>query len=251
MDREYLTKLLDLVAEGKLSTQAAMEELKDLPYQDLGFAKIDFHRSLRNGNSEVIFCPGKTIPQINDIFNALAQRSKNVLATRANLRIYRSIATLFPEALFFKEARIIALWRDKALTEGTIGVITAGTADIPVAEEAAVTAELMGSKVQRIYDVGVAGIHRLFNNKRKIDDCRVLIVVAGMEGALASVVGGLVNQPIVAVPTGVGYGVNLNGIAPLLTMLNSCASGIGVVNIDNGFGAAVLAHRINLLGEKT
>jgi NCAIR mutase (PurE)-related protein len=172
------------------------------------------------------------------------------MATRANRRIFKKIQENVGEAIYFETARIIAVWRDKKQSDGIVGIVTAGTADLPVAEEASVTAEIMGSKVIRIYDVGVAGIHRLFDKKDLIDQCRVLIVVAGMEGALVSVVGGLVSKPIVAVPTSVGYGANFQGMAPLLCMLNSCASGIGVVNIDNGFGAGVLAHRINLLGEK-
>ncbi len=251
MDKEYLYGILKSVARGNVSLDEAMDKLENLPYKDLGFAKVDFHRNLRNGNSEVIYCPGKTIDQITQIFSSLAERSQNVMATRASQRIFKKVQTLIPEAIYFERARIVALHRNKSLTQGIIGVVSAGTADLGVAEEACVTAELMGSKVLRIYDVGVAGIHRLFDSKELIDRCRVLIVVAGMEGALASVVGGLVSKPIVAVPTSVGYGTNFQGVAPLLSMLNSCASGVGVVNIDNGFGAGVLAHRINLIGEST
>ena len=249
MDKELIVSWLKDVAQGQLTPDEALKKLTDFPYQDLGFANVDLHRSLRNGNSEVIYCPGKSIEQITRIFSVLAETSQNVMASRASLRIFRKIQELIPEAEYFEAARIVALWRNKRQTQGKIGVLTAGTADLRVAEEASITAEIMGSQTIKIYDVGVAGIHRLFDKKSLIEQCRVLIVVAGMEGALASVVGGLVDKPIVAVPTSIGYGANFKGIAPLLSMLNSCASGIGVVNIDNGFGAGVLAHRINLLGD--
>ncbi|HYH03502.1 MAG TPA: nickel pincer cofactor biosynthesis protein LarB, partial [Bacillota bacterium] len=239
MEKQLLMDLLEAVFGGRVTPNAALEQLSKFPYQDLGFAKIDSHRSLRNGNSEVIYCPGKTVEQIVQIFKAMEEYSRNILATRANREIYDAVKQVIPEVEYFEPARIIALWRDRKQTAGSIGVISAGTADLPVAEEAAVTAELMGSKVNRIYDVGVAGIHRLFDQKNLIDSCRVLIVVAGMEGALASVVGGLVSQPIIGVPTSVGYGTNFHGLTALLSMLNSCASSLGVVNIDNGFGAGV------------
>jgi NCAIR mutase (PurE)-related protein len=250
MDKELLLSWLNEIALGSLSPAEALKKLTDFPYQDLGFANIDSHRNLRNGSSEVIYCPGKTYEQIVQIFKALAEKSQNVMATRANLQVFRKIRAQIPEAEYYEAAHIVALWRKKSQTKGIIGILAAGTADLAVAEEACVTAEIMGSQTQKIYDVGVAGIHRLFDKKQLIDQCRVLIVAAGMEGALASVVGGLVDKPIVAVPTSVGYGANFQGIAPLLSMLNSCAAGIGVVNIDNGFGAGVLAHRINLLGEQ-
>lgn len=249
MDKELLLKWLNEVAEGELTPAEMLTKLEGFPYQDLGFAKVDSHRNLRNGNSEVIYCPGKSLEHIVKIFQTLLESSQNVIATRANARVFKKIKSVVPEAMFFEEAKIVAVWRNKKQTSGIIGVVSAGTADLPVAEEASVTAEIMGSKVTRIYDVGVAGIHRLFDKKELIDQCRVIIVVAGMEGALASVIGGLVAKPIVAVPTSIGYGSNFKGLTPLLCMLNSCASGIGVVNIDNGFGAGVLAHRINLLGE--
>jgi pyridinium-3,5-biscarboxylic acid mononucleotide synthase len=249
MDRELLLSWLQKIAKGQMLPEDALKKLADFPYQDLGFANIDSHRNLRNGNSEVIYCPGKSLEQIVLIFKSLAEKSQNVMASRANSRIFREIKAQIPETEYFKTAKTVALWRDKKTTHGIVGIITAGTADLAVAEEACVTAEIMGSKTLKICDVGVAGIHRLFDKKPLIDQCRVLIVIAGMEGALASVVGGLVDKPIIAVPTSVGYGANFQGIAPLLSMLNSCASGIGVVNIDNGFGAGVLAHRINLLGE--
>ncbi|HBE79121.1 MAG TPA: nickel pincer cofactor biosynthesis protein LarB [Firmicutes bacterium] len=237
------------LAQGQLSPDEVLKKLADFPYQDLGFANIDSHRNLRNGNSEVIYCPGKSVDQIVQIFRALAEKSQNVIATRAGRRVFQAVQSQIPDAEYYQAARIVALWRNRKLTRGIIGVLAAGTADLNVAEEACTTAEIMGSKVIKIYDVGVAGIHRLFDKRELIEQCRVLIVVAGMEGALASVVGGLVDKPIVAVPTSIGYGSNFKGVAPLLSMLNSCASGIGVVNIDNGFGAGVLAHRINLLGE--
>jgi NCAIR mutase (PurE)-related protein len=249
VDKELIANLLNKVAKGELAPSDALTELAGLPYQDLGFAKVDLHRNLRTGNAEVIYCPGKTISQITEIFRVLAEKSQNVMATRANHRIFNQIRVTINEALYFETAKIIAVWRERCQTNGTVGVISAGTADLRVAEEASITAEIMGSKVARFYDVGVAGIHRLFDNRQMIDQCRVLIVVAGMEGALASVVGGLFAKPIVAVPTSIGYGSNLHGFTPMLSMLNSCAGGIGIVNIDNGFGAGLLAHRINLLGE--
>ncbi|MCL6589741.1 MAG: nickel pincer cofactor biosynthesis protein LarB [Firmicutes bacterium] len=234
-----------------MTPDEALNKLEGFPYQELGFAKVDTHRHLRSGNAEVIYCPGKTITQIVEIFQVLASQTQNVMATRASKQIFKQIQKAVPEALYFEKAKIVAKWNDRRLTVGAVGVISAGTADLRVAEEASVTAELMGSKVISIYDVGVAGIHRLFDKKQIIDQCRVLIVIAGMEGALASVIGGLVSKPIIAVPTSVGYGANFKGLAALLSMINSCAAGIGVVNIDNGFGAGVLAHRINLLGESS
>lgn len=251
MERTQLLKLLESIAQGELTPLNALEKLKNFPYQDLGFAKIDSHRYLRNGNSEVIYCPGKTVEQIVRIFTNMSEYAQNIIATRANQEIYQAVKLALPEAEFFETAKIIALWREHKETKGEIGIISAGTADLPVAEEAAVTATILGSKVTRIYDVGVAGIHRLFDQKPLIDRCRVLIVVAGMEGALASVVGGLVAQPLIGVPTSVGYGSNFQGLTALFSMLSSCASSIGVVNIDNGFGAGVLGHRINLLGERS
>lgn len=250
MDRNQIQEWLQGIARGELSPDEVMQKLTDFPYLDLGYAKVDFHRQLRNGNAEVIYCPGKTATQITRIFQSLAEVSPNVMATRAGKRVYHQIQQAIPETTYFEAARVVALWRDHRQTEGIVGVITAGTADLKMAEEAAVTVEILGSRVRRIYDVGVAGIHRLFDQKTAIEACRVLIVVAGMDGALASVIGGLVSKPVIAVPTSVGYGTNFQGMAPLLSMLNSCASGVAVVNIDNGFGAGVLAHRINRLGEK-
>lgn len=249
MDKDLLRSWLTSIANGEMSPDEAMEKMAGFPYQDLGFAKVDFHRSLRNGNAEVIYCPGKTPEQVVKIFQVLAEQSQNVMATRANRNLFMKVKAKIPDVLYFEHPKIIALWRNQTKTSGMVGVISAGTADLKVAEEAAITAEILGSAVNRIYDVGVAGIHRLFDQQKIINECRVLIVVAGMEGALASVVGGLVDKPIIAVPTSIGYGANFKGLAPLLAMLNSCASGIAVVNIDNGFGAGVMAHRINLLGE--
>jgi len=249
MDEIALKALLENVANGKITIEDALNKLKILPFEDMGFAKVDHHRSLRNGFPEVIFCQGKTITQIKDIFKKLIDNSsRNIIATRASKEIYAEVSSVAPDALYYDEARIVAVKRQQS--EGNnkiISVVSAGTADIPVAEEAAVTAELMGNKVSRIYDVGVAGIHRLFAHIGKLYDSNVIIVVAGMEGALASVVGGLVDKPVIAVPTSVGYGSNFGGLSALLTMLNSCASGVGVVNIDNGFGAGYLAAMINRL----
>ncbi len=249
MDKEIILSWLEEIAKGQTQPEEVLKKLNDFPYQNLGFANIDTHRNLRNGNSEVIYCPGKTLEQIVTIFRNLADQSLNVMASRASREVFQEIQGQINDVQYFEQAKIVALWRNKKISEGIIGVLSAGTADLAVAEEACVTAEILGSRIQRIYDVGVAGIHRLFDKKSVIDQCRALIVVAGMEGALASVVGGLVDKPIVAVPTSVGYGTNFQGIAPLLSMLNSCSGGIGVVNIDNGFGAGVLAHRINMLGE--
>lgn len=250
MDKEYLIRMLTEVADGKTSPEDAAEILKDLPFEDLGFANIDHHRKLRTGYPEAVFCQGKKPEQIAEIMKGLADKNANVIGTRATVTDFEAVKAVLPEAEYYEDARIIALIRDRAPhAEGTIAVVTAGTADIPVAEEAAVTAEALGNEVDRIYDVGVAGIHRLFAKLDRIRNARVVIVVAGMEGALASVIGGLVESPVIAVPTSIGYGANLGGISALLSMLNSCANGVGIVNIDNGFGAAYLASNINRIGE--
>ncbi len=250
MDREYLMKILEGVADGNTSPAQAADILKDLPFEDLGFANIDHHRKLRTGYPEAVFCQGKKPEQIAEIMKGLADKNANVIGTRATLNDYEAVKAVLPDAEYFADGRIIALLRDKlSHTEGTIAIVTAGTADIPVAEEAAVTAEALGNRVDRIYDVGVAGIHRLFAKLDRIRKARVVIVVAGMEGALASVVGGLVDSPVIAVPTSIGYGANLGGVSALLSMLNSCANSVGIVNIDNGFGAAYLASNINRIGE--
>lgn len=222
-----------------------------MPYENLQFARVDHHRHLRRGFPEVIYCPGKTVDQIAAIFKHLAASGDTVLATRADEDAYEAVRTLFPAVRFYQEARALVLHsRESKTPVGFVAVVTAGTADLPVAEEAALTAELIGSRVERLYDVGVAGIHRLFDNWELIAKARVIVVVAGMEGALASVVGGLATCPVIAVPTSVGYGSHFGGLAPLLTMLNSCATGVAVVNIDNGFGAGYMAAMINRVGEK-
>lgn len=246
MDQEYLTSLMEQVASGKTSPEAAVEQLKDLPFEDLGFANIDHHRNLRTGYPEAVFCQGKKPEQIAAIMKELAEKNKNVIGTRATKVDYEAVKRVLPKAAFHEDARMIVVMEEPApRREGIIAIVTAGTADIPVAEEAAVTARALGNKVDRIYDVGVAGIHRLFAKLDRIRSANVVIVVAGMEGALASVVGGLVERPVIAVPTSIGYGANLGGISALLSMLNSCANGVGIVNIDNGFGAAYLASNIN------
>lgn len=250
MDRDYLLQLLQQVAEGETKPEDAVETLKDLPFEDLGFANIDQHRNLRTGYPEAVFCQGKTPEQIAAIMKVLADKNKNIIGTRACREDYEAVKKVLPDAEYHQEARMIVLMRETLpKREGTIAVVTAGTADIPVAEEAAVTAQALGNRVERIYDVGVAGIHRLFAKLDRIRSASVVIVVAGMEGALASVVGGLVERPVIAVPTSIGYGANLGGISALLSMLNSCADGVGIVNIDNGFGAAYLASNINRMGE--
>ena len=248
MDTKDLRKLLENVKNGGTSVDSAISELKLLPFEDLGFAKIDHHRSLRSGYPEVIYCQGKTIEQIKSIVSHLMENDSNIMATRAGRDVYDGISELTDDAVYYETARIVVIKKRELIpTEKIIAVVTAGTSDIPVAEEAAVTAETMGNTVNRIYDVGVAGIHRLLANTEALMQANVLVVVAGMEGALASVVGGLVDKPVIAVPTSVGYGANFGGLSALLTMLNSCASGIGVVNIDNGFGAGYLAGMINKL----
>lgn len=251
MKKESIKKLLLGIKSGAMSVDTAMQKLKSLPFEDIDFAKVDHHRSLRTGYPEVIFCQGKTKTQVIAIMKKILKHKHNVLATRAAPEIYSAVKAAVPGAVYHKEARIISAGREKIVKQpGNIVVITAGTSDIPVAEEAAVTAEKLGNEVVRLYDVGVAGIHRLFGSMEPIMKANVLIVVAGMEGALPSVVGGLVDKPVIAVPTSVGYGASFGGISPLLTMLNSCASGIGVVNIDNGFGAGYLASTINRLAGK-
>jgi len=244
--------LLNDVKTGSVNIDDALEQLHWLPYEDLEFAKIDSHRHLRCGFPEVIFCQGKTIDQIVKITQKLLERNSNLLATRASREVYEAIKNIQPLAEYNELARTITVKKSEIelQSEGTILVVTAGTADIPVSEEAAVTAEMMGNRVERLYDVGVAGLHRLLGNKKKLFDASVIIVVAGMEGALASVVGGLVDKPVVAVPTSVGYGASFNGLSALLTMLNSCASGVSVVNIDNGFGAGYCAALINRLTQR-
>ncbi len=246
MTRRELEKLLKEVKNSKISIEEALEVLKNFPYTDLGFAKIDHHRELRTGYPEIIYCAGKSVEQVAEIFSIMSSREKNILGTRADETMYEAVRKIYPDAVYYREARIISIRKIKPVApKSRITVITAGTSDIPVAEEAAVTAELLGNNVLRIYDVGVAGIHRLVDKLPEIRSCRVVIVIAGMEGALASVVGGLVDKPVIAVPTSVGYGANFGGISALLAMLTSCSTGITVVNIDNGFGAGFSASMIN------
>jgi NCAIR mutase (PurE)-related protein len=240
-----MKKLLQDYKKGKVSLSTVLQKLRTLPYEDLEFAKLDTHREIRKGFPETIFCQGKTIPQISQILQKLP-KDQNILLTKANKNVYTQVKKLLPAAQYNGAAKTIVIKRYKPKRKkGTILVLTAGTSDIPVAEEAVVTAEFMGNKVEKVYDVGVAGVHRLFDIKEKIFHANVIIVIAGMEGALASIVGGLASKPVIAVPTSVGYGASFHGIAPLLTMLNCCAEGVTVVNIDNGFGAGYFASLIN------
>ncbi|PUU93755.1 MULTISPECIES: nickel pincer cofactor biosynthesis protein LarB [Halanaerobium] len=251
MNKEDITSILKKVKSGEIEVEAAASSLKDLPFKDLGFAKVDNHRSLRNGFPEVIYCEGKSLDEIEGIVKEMLKHENNILASRASQEIYQRIKEIAPEAVYHERPRMIFIEKQKLeKTKSKILVVSGGTSDIPVAEEAVITAEALGNSVERLYDVGVAGIHRLLGNLDILNDAEVIITVAGMEGALASVVGGLVDKPVIAVPTSVGYGANFGGVSALLTMLNSCASGIGVVNIDNGFGAAYLASTINLQIEK-
>ena len=246
MNSASLRTLFDQVRKGLLSPDEAVEKLRHLPFEDLGFAKVDHHRALRQGMPEVIFGQGKTPRQVADIFSRLAKHGGNVLATRATDDQYAAVVAKVKSAEYRPLARAITLKRDrKRYGKGVIAVVSAGTSDIPVAEEAVVTAEMMGNTVQHIYDVGVAGIHRLLAHRAALSKARVIIVCAGMEGALPSVVGGLVGVPVVAVPTSIGYGAAFEGLAALLGMMNSCASNVSVVNIDNGFGAGYVASLIN------
>ena len=251
MDREKIEELLENVKAGKIEVAEALRILKSLPYEDLGFAKIDTHRDLRRGFPEVILCQGKSIEQITKIIEKLSSGNEFIMATKVNRQVYEAIKNMRADAVYHEAAGIVLIGKRKGkATKKTILVVSAGTADLPVAEEAAVTAEAMGNTVERLYDVGVAGVHRLFDNKEMLFRANVIIVVAGMEGALASIVGGLVDKPVVAVPTSVGYGASFDGLAALLTMLNCCSPGVVVVNIDNGFGAGYFASVINQMGEK-
>ncbi len=252
MNEASLRELIEQIKSGSIDANSAFEKLKDLPFEDLGYAKIDHHRSIRRGYPESIFCEGKTADQVVGIVERMLLRDVNILATRASREIYTAIAKKVPNAQYFELARIVVINRTEvAKTDGSILVVAAGTADLPVAEEAFVTAEAMGNKVEKLYDVGVAGLHRLLAHRDKLTQARGLGVVAGMEGALPSVIAGMTDVPVIAVPTSVGYGANFGGLSALLTMLNSCASGISVVNIDNGYGAAYSASLINHLSGKT
>jgi NCAIR mutase (PurE)-related protein len=246
MTRNEIKNLLTEIKNGSKSVEDALEVLQDFTYTDLGFAKIDHHREMRTGYPEIVYCAGKTAEQVAEIFSVMSAKETNVLGTRADEKVFESVKAIIPDAVYYQTARIVSVQRKKTESPSTkIAVITAGTSDMPVAEEAAVTAELLGNRVVRIYDAGVAGIHRLVDKLPEIKTCRVIIVIAGMEGALASVVGGLVDKPVIAVPTSVGYGANFGGISALLAMLTSCSSGVTVVNIDNGFGAGFSASMIN------
>ena len=246
MNSASLRKLFEQVRKGRLSPDEAVQQLRHLPFEDLGFAKVDHHRALRQGMPEVIFSQGKTPGQVADIFSRLAEHGGNVLATRATDEQFSAVAAKIKKAEYRPLARAIILKQDrKRYGKGVIAVVSAGTSDIPVAEEAVITAEMMGNEVQHIYDVGVAGIHRLLAQRASLAKARVIVVCAGMEGALPSVVGGLVGVPVIAVPTSVGYGAAFEGLAALLGMMNSCASNVSVVNIDNGFGAGYVASLIN------
>jgi pyridinium-3,5-biscarboxylic acid mononucleotide synthase len=247
MNFRKLEDLLKKVKLGKVSIEEAMAQLKSLPFEDLGYARIDHHRSLRKGFPEVIWGEGKTSGQILSIMKELKRKGQNILITRLEERKAKVVQKVFPKSQYYPRSKLLTYLTHPVKHEGkgTILVITAGTTDIPVAEEAFVTAQFMGNRVETLYDVGVAGIHRLLSERERLEAARVLVVVAGMEGALPSVVGGLVDRPVIAVPTSIGYGTSFGGITALLAMLNSCASGVAVVNIDNGFGAGYIASLMN------
>ena len=249
MDDIQLKNLIAGVQSGQVDAEAALQRLKKLPFEDLGYAKVDHHRCLRHGVPEVIYCAGKTVDQVKGIVARMIPHHSNILATRADRGHYEGILSVTEDCQYHDMARLVVV-QPKAVGEvGRIAVVCAGTSDIPVAEEAAITAKTLGNRVDRLYDVGVAGLHRLLNSCEDLFKANVAIVIAGMEGALASVVGGLVSCPVIGVPTSVGYGASFGGVAALLSMLNSCASGVSVVNIDNGFGAAYQANMINKIAE--
>ena len=251
MNREQLKVLLEEVRSGRTAVDRAMQALTDLPYADLGYAKVDHHRTLRNGYPETIFSQGKTVEQIVGIARRLLEKEANVMATRASQAVYDALKQVDARAEYHAAARIVVINRRPVKpTRTAILVMCAGTADIPVAEEAAVTAEVMGNRVERLSDVGVAGIHRLLSRRDAIEAASVLVVVAGMDGALPSVVAGLSDKPLIAVPTSVGYGASFGGLSALLTMLNACANGVTVVNIDNGYGAGYAASVINAIADR-
>lgn len=248
MNQDQLRALLDQVRRGEVDPDSAVERLRHMPFEDLGFAKIDHHRGLRHGMPEVIFAKGKTPDQVAAIAERLLEHSPNVLITRADAACAALVTAELPGAEYLPLSGVIRFWRDRTVRgKGTIAVVCAGTSDMPVAEEARATAEVMGNEVDAIHDIGVAGIHRLMHNRERLTRARVCVVCAGMEGALPSAVGGLVSCPVIAVPTSVGYGASFNGLAALLGMLNSCASNVTVVNIDNGFGAGYVSSLINRL----
>lgn len=246
MDQEKLKSLLSSFKADELSLDQMLEKLRHLPFESLGYAHIDHHRALRQGFPEVIFGLGKTPAQVAGIASRLLEHSSNLLITRSNREAFEEVRTIASDATYHETCGAISVWRDQTLRgAGLIAIVTAGTSDIAVADEAAITAEIMGNRIERLYDVGVAGIHRILSRRELLQSARVIICVAGMEGALPSVVGGLVGVPVIAVPTSIGYGASFNGVAALLGMLNSCASNVTVVNIDNGFGAGYVAGLIN------
>lgn len=246
MDQERLKDLLLAFRTGLVGLDQMMDELRKLPYENLGYANVDHHRAIRQGFPEVIFGQGKRPDQVAGIAEKLLERASNLLITRSNREAYERVRAIAADAVYHESCGAIAVWRDTTERgRGTIAVVTAGTSDIPVADEASLTAELMGNRVERLFDVGVAGIHRVLSRREMLQAARVIVCVAGMEGALPSVVGGLVSVPVIAVPTSIGYGASFHGLAALLGMLNSCASNVTVVNIDNGFGAGFVASLIN------
>jgi len=248
MDDKDVRLLLENIRDKKISIEDGISRLQHVSYVDLGCAKLDVHRERRVGYPEVIYCPGKTMEQVKTIIRAMLATDSNILATRATEALYEEIKTICPDAAYNPLARTITVRKkEMSMPASYIAVVTAGTSDLPVAEEAAVTAEIFGNRVERITDVGVAGVHRLFDKLPAIRGAKVIVVAAGMEGALPSLVGGLVDKPVIAVPTSVGYGASFQGVAALLSMLNSCAGGVCVVNIDNGFGAGYMASMINKL----
>jgi NCAIR mutase (PurE)-related protein len=251
MNPQELKILLDNLYQKKTTPAKVLEKLKTLPYENLDFARLDHHRDLRSGIPEVIYSKGKSPKQVQTIIASMAKAGQTILATRLAPEVYKKIKPKLPANAEYNETAqtLLIRKRKKNKAVGSVVVVTAGTSDIPIAEEAVITAEAFGSRVIKIYDIGVAGIHRLLDNLDALRQGRVVVAVAGMDGALPSVIGGLVDKPVIAVPTSVGYGASFNGLSALLTMLNSCATGIGTVNIDNGFGAGCLAHKINMLGE--
>lgn len=249
MDREKIKEILEKIKKGELDIEEGLEKLIFLPYEDLGYAKVDYQRSITKGFPEVIFCQGKTPEQVVNIMEKLLLRNSRILATRAGKEVFEKVKSKIKDARYNEVARTITVIREDYEKKGKVVVACAGTADLPVAEEAVETAEITGSNVERVYDIGIAGLHRLLDKINILRSANVVVAVAGMEGALPSVLGGLIDKPVIAVPTSVGYGASFNGLSALLTMLNSCVPGIAVVNIDNGFSAGYLASMINLLVE--
>ena len=248
MDQDQMRTLFEQVRDGAVDIDVAMGRMRHMPFEDLGFAKVDHHRALRHGIPEVVFGKGKTPEQVSAIVSSLLARAQNVLVTRASEEMAQRLKCSYAESEYFPASGCVRIWRDRSITgKGKIAVVCAGTSDLPISEEAQVTAEVMGNEVDAIHDIGVAGIHRLMHHRERLTNARVVIVCAGMEGALPSVIGGLVAVPVIAVPTSVGYGASFHGLAALLGMLNSCASNVTVVNIDNGFGAGYVASLMNRL----